>query len=215
MISGIREEELGEGEYYSATATFRRFNLDEYLPYQKGDIESINVQVGKADVEGIDYSYVKYWFEGRFYYPIGNFLKDIFETSFLDGVDGKPVILAARVIAGSASGDVPYDELYEVGGDTTLRGYDDDYYHGRNIVLGNIELRIPIQKMFSLVFFYDIGRAWDSGKTRNGQEVIYGDDDWGDSPGVGIRLNTPLGNLRLDYANGEEDRFVFGFGELF
>ena len=215
MISGIREEELGEGDYYSATATFRRFNLDEYLPYQKGDIESINIQVGQADVEGIDYSYVKYWFEGRFYWPIGNFLKDIFETQFLDGVDGKPVILAARVVAGASSGDVPYDELYEVGGDTTLRGYDDDYYHGRNMVLGNIELRIPVQKMFSLVFFYDIGRAWDSGKIRNGQEVIYGDDDWGTSPGVGIRLNTPLGNLRLDYANGDEDRFSFGFGELF
>ena len=188
MISGIREEELGEGDYYSATATFRRFNLDEYLPYQKGDIESVNIQVGQADVEGVNYSYVKYWFEGRFYYPIGNFLKDIFETSFLDGVDGKPVILAARVVAGASSGDVPYDELYEVGGDTTLRGYDDDYYHGRNMVLGNIELRIPIQKMFSLVFFYDIGRAWDSGKIRNGQEVIYGDDDWGTSPGVGINI---------------------------
>ena len=115
IIRDIREEELGEGDYYSATATFRRFNLDEYLPYQKGDIESINVQVGQADVEGVSYDYVKYWFEGRFYYPIGNFLKDIFETSFLDGVDGKPVILAARVVAGSSSGDVPYDELYEVG----------------------------------------------------------------------------------------------------
>ena len=33
---------------------------------------------------------------------------------------------------------------------------DDDYYRGRNMVLGNIELRIPVQKMFSLVFFYDI-----------------------------------------------------------
>lgn len=211
----IKEEELGEGDYYSATLTFRRFNLDEYLPYQKGDIESLNVQVGSATVEDDDYNYVKYWLEGRFYYPIGNFLKDIFETSFLDGVDGKPVIFAARVVAGSSSGDVPYDELYEVGGDTTLRGYDDDYYHGRNMVLGNFELRIPIQKMFSLVFFYDIGRAWDSGKTRNNKEVIYGDDDWGDSPGVGIRLNTPLGNLRLDYASGDEDRFSFGFGELF
>ena len=217
IIRDIREEELGEGDYYSATATFRRFNLDEYLPYQKGDIESINVQVGQADVEGVSYDYVKYWFEGRFYYPIGNFLKDIFETSFLDGVDGKPVILAARVVAGSSSGDVPYDELYEVGGDTTLRGYDDDYYHGRNMVLANVELRIPVQKMFSLVFFYDIGRAWDSGRTYpgTGEEKIYGDDDWGDSPGVGIRLNTPLGNLRLDYASGNEDRFVFGFGELF
>lgn len=214
IISDIKQQELGEGDYYSATLTLRRFNLDEYLPYQKGDIESLNVQIGTADVEGVGYDYVKYWLEGRFYYPIGNFLKDIFETSFLDGVDGKPVILAARVIAGSASGDVPYDELYEIGGDTTLRGYDDDYYRGRNMVLGNIELRIPVQKMFSLVFFYDIGRAWDSGGLF-GRDMKYGGEDWGDSPGVGIRLNTPLGNLRLDYANGEEDRFVFGFGELF
>lgn len=214
IISDIKQQELGEGNYYSATFTLRRVNLDEYLPYQKGDRESINVQVGQADVEGVDYSYVKYWLDGRFYYPIGNFLKDIFETSFLDGADGKPVLLAARVIAGSSSGDVPYDELYEVGGDTTLRGYDDDYYHGRNMVLGNVELRIPIQKMFGLVFFYDIGKAWDSGGLF-GRDKKYGADEWGDSPGVGIRLNTPLGNLRLDYANGEEDRFVFGFGELF
>ena len=213
-INDIKEQELGEGDYYSATFTFRRFNLDEYLPYQKGDIESVSVQVGQADVEGVDYSYVKYWFEGRFYYPIGNFLKDIFETSLLDGVEGKPVILAARVVAGSSSGDVPYDELYEIGGDTTLRGYDDDYYHGRNMVLGNVELRIPIQKMFSLVFFYDIGKAWDSGGLF-GRDRLYGADEWGDSPGIGVRLNTPLGNIRLDYASGDEERFVFGFGELF
>lgn len=82
------------------------------------------------------------------------------------------------------------------------------------ILLGNVELRIPVQKMFSLVFFYDIGKAWDSGGLF-GRDMKYGGDEWGDSPGVGIRLNTPLGNLRLDYASGEEDRFVFGFGELF
>lgn len=216
IIKDIKEEELGEGDYYSATLTFRRVNLDEYLPYSKGDIESLNFQFGKADVEGIDYSFVKYWLETRFYFPVGNFLKDIFETSLLDGVDGKPVIFAARIIAGTSSGDVPYDEMYELGGDTTLRGYDDDYYHGRNMVLGNFELRIPVQKMFSFVFFYDIGKAWDSGMYySNGEEKVYGSDDWGSAPGVGIRLNTPLGNLRLDYASGDEDRFHFGFGELF
>lgn len=216
IIKDIKEEELGEGNYYSATMTLRRFGLDEYLPYQKGDIESVNVQVGNADVEDTNYNFVKYWFEGRVYYPIGDFLREIFETPFLNGVDGKPVILAARLIAGSASGDVPYDELYEVGGDTTLRGYDDDFYHGRNMVLGNVELRIPVQKMFSLVVFYDVGKAWDSGRNYPGTgiEKVY-NDDWGTSPGIGVRLNTPLGNLRLDYANGDEDRFSFGFGELF
>ncbi len=37
----------------------------------------------------------------------------------------------------------------------------------------------------------------------------------GSSPGFGVRINTPLGNLRLDYATGDEGRFHFGFGELF
>ena len=40
-------------------------------------------------------------------------------------------------------------------------------------------------------------------------------EDIGTAPGFGVRLNTPLGNLRLDYASGDEDRFCFGFGELF
>ena len=211
----IREEELAEGDYYSATLSFRRFNIDEYAAYTHGDVESLNFQFGKASVNNIDYSYMKYWLESKFYFPVGNFLKGFFETNLLDGYGDKPVIFAARIVAGSSTGDVPYDEMYTVGGDTTLRGYDDDYYRGRNMVLGNFELRIPMQKMFSLVLFYDVGRAWDSGKWRNGQEVIYGDDGWGKAPGIGVRLNTPIGNLRLDYAHGDESRFHFGFGELF
>ena len=34
----IREEELAEGDYYSATLSFRRFNIDEYAPYTRGDV---------------------------------------------------------------------------------------------------------------------------------------------------------------------------------
>jgi len=209
-LKRIKEEELGEGTYYSATLSFRRFNIDEYLPYTRGDVESLSFQFGKANVEDTDYTYMKYWLESKFYFPVGNFLKDIFETTFLNGYEDKPVLFAARLIAGSSTGDVPYDEMYTVGGDTTLRGYDDDYYRGRNMVLGNFELRIPMQKMLSFVLFYDVGRAWDMGSYNS-----KGNDDWGSSPGIGIRLNTPLGNLRLDYADGDEGRFHFGFGELF
>ena len=95
-----------------------------------------------------------------------------------------------------------------------MRGYDDDYQHGQNVVLGNFELRLPIQKMVSLVFFYDVGRAWDMGIYNNAKGTS-DNNEWGTAPGVGIRLNTPIGNLRLDYANGDEGRFHFGFGELF
>ena len=111
---------------------------------------------------------------------------------------------------GSSSGDVPYEQMYTVGGDTTLRGYDDDRYHGEEMLLGNFELRVPMDKNFSLVAFYDIGRAW----RKEGDSASFG-SDMGSSPGFGVRINTPLGNLRLDYATGDEGRFHFGFGELF
>ena len=207
----VLEEELGEGNYYSATLTARRVNIDEYLPYSKGDIEALNVQLGNASVNDTDYNYVKYWLESKFYFPVGNFLRGLLETDLLNGFGDKPVTFAARVIVGSSGGDVPYDEMYTVGGDTTLRGYDDDYYRGEKMFLGNFELRIPMEKMFSLVVFYDIGRAW---RDSNSNEPSFL-SDMGSAPGIGVRLNTPIGNLRLDYADGEEGKFHFGFGELF
>ena len=202
-------DDLGDGTYYSATASVRRLNIDEYLPYSKGDVETLNVQFGQADVEGKDYNYFKYWMEAKVYFTVEKLFKDFFETSFGGNTD-KPVIFAARIIAGSSSGDVPYEEMFTVGGDTTLRGYDDDRYHGEEMLLGNFELRVPMDKNFSLVAFYDIGRAW----RKDGDTASFG-SDMGSSPGFGVRVNTPLGNLRLDYATGDEGRFHFGFGELF
>lgn len=207
------ENDLGDGTYYSATASFRRFNVDEYLPYTKGDIETINIQVGTADVKefgnDVTKNYVKYWLDTKFYVPVDKILKDFFESSFGSGQD-RPIMLAARLIAGTSTGDVPYDELYTVGGDTTLRGYEDEQFRGEKMLLGNFELRIPLDKAFGIVFLYDIGRAW-----REGENVSFG-SDLGYSYGFGVRLNTPLGNIRLDYAKGrDDDRFHFGFGELF
>ena len=202
-------DDLGDGTYYSATASVRRLNIDEYLPYSKGDVQTLNVQYGQADVEGVDYSFFKYWLEAKFYFPVEKLFKDFFETSFGQNAD-RPVIFAARIIAGSSSGDVPYEQMYTVGGDTTLRGYDDDRYHGEEMLLGNFELRIPMDKNFTIVGFYDIGRAW----RKEGDSASFG-SDMGASPGFGVRINTPLGNLRLDYATGDEGRFHFGFGELF
>jgi len=203
-------DDLGDGTYYSATASIRRLNIDEYLPYSKGDVQTLNIQYGQADVEGVDYNYFKYWIEAKFYMTMEKLFKDFFETSFGQNAD-RPVIFAARIIAGSSSGDVPYEEMYTIGGDTTLRGYDDDRYHGEEVLLGNFELRVPIDKNFSLVAFYDIGRAW----RKEGDSASFG-SDMRSSPGFGVRINTPLGHLRLDYVTGDDEgRFHFGFGELF
>jgi outer membrane protein insertion porin family len=203
------KDDLGEGDSYSATLSLRRYNVDEYLPYIKGDVESINFQIGRADIDSEIYNYYKYWLETKLYIPVGKMLQDFFETSF--GVhEDKPITFAARLRIGASAGDVPYEEMYAIGGDNTLRGYQDDRFHGEKMLLGNFELRIPIDKAVSIVLFYDIGRAW-----RDDENVSFG-SDLGKAPGLGVRLNTPIGNVRLDYAKGEDDdRFHFGFGEMF
>ena len=176
-------------------------NIDEPAVL-KGRRADSQVQYGQADVEGKDYSYFKYWLETKFYFPVEKFFRDFFETSFGGNTD-RPVIFAARIIVGSSSGDVPYEQMYTVGGDTTLRGYDDDRYHGEDMLLGNFELRLPVDKNFSLVGFYDIGRAWRKGEDA-ALEAIWA------RPWIRVRINTPLGNLRR-LCLSDEGRFHFGF----
>ena len=68
-----------------------------------------------------------------------------------------------------------------------------------------------MHKHASLVFFYDIGKVWD---TSEGDGFDLGDLAKG--YGIGVRLKTPIGNIRLDFADGdEESRVHFGFGEMF
>ena len=75
----------------------------------------------------------------------------------------------------------------------------------------NTELRFPVHKSALLVLFYDLGRAWD---TRHDENFDLG--ELMDGYGVGFRVKTPLGNLRLDFAQGDdESRVHFGFGEMF
>ena len=121
--------------------------------------------------------------------------------------DDNPIILAARVRVGSSTVDeLPAFARYSLGGMNSLRGYHSRMFEGSNVLLGNFELRIPVQKNFSLVGFYDIGNADNN-------------MDWGrlyDNYGVGVRVKTPMGQLRLDYAmGGDENRSYFGFGEMF
>ena len=62
-------------------------------------------------------------------------------------------------------------------------------------VLANIEHIIPLVKDLKAAVFYDAGNVWSSTD----------DFDLGDlysGVGVGIRLQTPIGPLRVDYGYG-------------
>ena len=217
------EEHMKSGKTFSVTGRLQRSTLDEYLSYPKGDVMSINVEQA-LDFLGSDWNFTKYWFEARYYTPVTR-IGEVFDIEL--GTRDTPVLFAARVRAGFSSGDIPFMDQYFIGGDRDLRGYEEDEFYGTEMLLANFELRIPIEEAFGLVFFYDAGNAWgDSdpfvdylyrtvghGAKRTSSFDI---SDLHDSYGIGVRVRTPLGNLRIDLAEGEYETYThFGFGELF
>jgi outer membrane protein insertion porin family len=200
-------EEMESGKNFMVTGRLTRDNMDEYAAYPKGDSESIIVEKGLNGLGG-EWAYWKYWLEARYYTPM-DFLTNLFERNFT--VAEIPPIIAARMIIGDSDGYLPWAVDYTLGGDNTLRGYEDKRFRGDQMFLLNAELRLPVHKSASLVFFYDVGKTWD---TNNGENFDFG--DMADAYGIGVRVRTPIGNLRLDFAQGdEESRVHFGFGEMF
>lgn len=183
------------GTTNSFTFTHVFDNRDNYFNASKGRRISFAAQWGGHGLGG-DYDFYKFTAEGRFYKALGN-----------------GHILALRLMGGYIDGDVSYGNLFALGGSDTLRGYEDDQFKGKKMYAATLEYRFPIAKKVQGVLFTDAGSTWgiDEGKIP-----WYTDDDslnW--SVGVGIRLQTPIGPIRLDYGHGDRNKFNFSFGTQF
>lgn len=129
-------------------------------------------------------------------------------------------VLAGRLLLGKASGVIGFSEQYFVGGAETLRGYNEDRFWGNNLFLASLELRLPLDNRGTVtgVLFTDVGDAW--GATENNRENIRNFEQHGNfSPrvglGLGVRLKTPVGPVRLDYGFGEGGHAHFSIGQVF
>lgn len=123
-------------------------------------------------------------------------------------------VYASRLMAGTSSGLPPFLDQFLLGGADTLRGYKEDRFPGGNMVLWNHELRVPITGELDLVPFIDLGDAW-GGRFAD----FFGDPSFTlhYGYGAGIRLQTPIGPLRLDYGINDKgnNQFTFGVGATF
>jgi len=127
-------------------------------------------------------------------------------------------VFAVRGLGGrTLSGELEENEEFKIGGANTLRGYSygaDDTLRGDNMLVVNAEFRFPIVERVTGVVFTDWGKAWDSSETLKLTDL-------NNSFGVGVRLDTPLGLLRLDYGFGKDEsnkrvgQFYFGVGQTF
>lgn len=138
---------------------------------------------------GGDFDYNKYQVEGRKYFKVGS-----------------SQVLAVRGTAGLITGHVSYNDDFAVGGADTLRGYQDDQFRGKKMVAASVEYRFPVANKVQGVVFTDAGYAADNLSLGDLKQSI----------GVGLRVTTPIGPIRIDYAKGDQGaKTHFSFGGQF
>lgn len=102
---------------------------------------------------------------------------------------------------------LPPNELFQAGGDQSVRGYDyktlgprdpntGTVLGGLNLLVGSIEYEHTLFERWGAAIFYDQGNAYDD----------YSQKDLKSSAGFGIRWRSPVGAIRLDYVDYVSDR---------
>ena len=130
------------------------------------------------------------------------------------------------LISGSSIESIPLNERYYTGGQGTIRGFDYKKVgplNSKGIPTGGLikwvwritELRFPIHKSLYGAIFADSGNCWNSSHA-------FRFSDFRQAAGLGLRLHSFLGIVRVDYAwkldrrSGEKaGAWVFNMGHAF
>ncbi|KPL19713.1 MAG: hypothetical protein AMJ92_01870 [candidate division Zixibacteria bacterium SM23_81] len=128
-------------------------------------------------------------------------------------------VVAASVHLGEIRSDeqvIPLNEQFKLGGARTLRGYREEQFHGSRVIWTNLEYRLLYGRRSWSFLFLDAGHYFRQVRDpltgaigeASGEKVGYG---------VGLRVDSRLGILGVDYGLGEGDGLTEGkvhFGVL-
>ncbi len=107
-------------------------------------------------------------------------------------------------LAGIASteDDVPFHELLVLGGSNDLRGYREEQFRGTRTAVATLEYRYILGRHSRAVAFVDVGYFYRGGANfAKDTKLGYG---------IGLRGETRLGTISLDYGLGEGDGLLDG-----
>jgi outer membrane protein insertion porin family len=195
----IIDQLRSQGRISAISAGFLRDRRDLQLDPSNGGREQIILEQAFSLLGGTQ-TFTKLDIDVRRYFPLIKAQKV---------GDLAKLVVANRLVIGQSFGQLPPFEQYFIGGTDTVRGYNIDRQFGDNQIYNNFELRYRFQKKFQIVGFVDAGRAAGGRFSSEETRALF-------SVGAGVRLQSPLGPIRLDIGKGREGvRTHFGIGSSF
>ena len=196
LDSGVSEalaEQAGNSLVSSLGFSVTNDYRDSKLSPTTGWVITNNADIAGGPLGG-DRNFYRLQTSGEYFYPIK--INDV--TTVLE-ISGRTGIVQSY----PNTPDVPIFERYFTGGQDSIRGYDErsvgpldpntnDAVGGDALLLGSVEYTVPIIEIIKGAVFFDTGNVWD--KVRD-----YGTGGVKSGTGVGLRVKTPIGPIKLDY----------------
>lgn len=191
ITEGLGWVNPASGETRSITVAAVNDTRDNVMNPSAGSRKKLSVELAGGLLGG-DYTFGKYQVDGSTYFKTW-----------------PNQVLALHLAAGFSSGELPLTEQYKVGGSESIRGYKYGRFYGDKMVYANAEYRFRITKGLQGVLFADAGNAWANDEAMDLNSLYTG-------LGAGVRIDTPIGLLRIDYGTGREGgQTYFSFGQTF
>ena len=180
------------GTKYSVTFRLTRDTRDYFLNPTHGRRDSVAFEVSRSD-----FQLRKTWLSLQQYFPTWR------KQTIAVELHGAAVWGFTAPLANEFSIVIPSTELFYLGGATTLRGYDEDWFSGPRRVYANLEYRFLVGPDSQVFVFTDLGSVTsiEAPSAFDRLRVGYG---------FGARLESNSGILRIDYGLAAGDSLLRG-----
>ena len=187
------DELIDSGRISSITFNATQDTRNHYFNPSEGNLMNFSLELASSFL-GSDSSFAKLNSDIRRYIP--GFEED--------------QAWALRFKTGLANSVLPSGQKFRLGGSETLRGYDFGEFSGEYLLLTNVEYRFLLEDNFTGVLFGDMGNVWDYDQSIDLGNLRY-------ALGLGLRMDTPVGQIRLDYGWNDraEGKPHFSIGQTF